>query len=112
MQEYNIKDHVRGDTFRELEFVVSVNGTLLDLSNAIIKIDFRTNPADNKAKLSLSSPSNGITIGEEPGSFKIDEQIIDITPGKYHYDIEFNLENKIKTYIYGEFNVLQDITRS
>lgn len=112
MSTYNFNDHIKGDTFRELIFNISKNGTAMDLSQCSIKMHLRIRPEYNIPALSLST-DEGITIDPVvAGRFAIDEQIIDIPAANYYYDIEFNFtdDDTIRTYISGRFNIVQDIT--
>ena len=113
MNRYNFKNHIKGDTLKEIVFTMTLNEEPMDLTDVIIQSQFRKHPNSKDAVLFLTSVDNeGITITENPGEFKINQQIIDIPAGDYVYDIEFTFDDgTVKTYIYGDFKVIQDITR-
>ena len=104
---------LKGDTFYEVPFQVNLNGSPLNLSGCIIKMQLRKE-CGGVIALSLTSVANaGITItNASNGAFKINEQIIDCASGNYQYDIQVTFaDNSVKTWIKGMFNVKCDITR-
>jgi len=114
MALYNFKNHKKGDTFDGVEFTITVNGNSLILTEATIKMDMRETPLGVVVK-SFSTPTSGITISSPTtaGKFIIDQQIIDIPAFKYYYDIEISLATnpvEIKTYVWGRWEIVQDIT--
>lgn len=105
--------HKRGDTFNEVPFEMLLNGVAIDLTDALIRMQLRKE-CGGIPVLSLTSVSdNGITITDAVnGKFKINEQIIDINPFLYQYDIEIKfLDGVVKTWVSGTFNIICDITR-
>jgi len=106
-------ENKRGDTFDEVNFEMLSDGLPIDLTDAVIKMELRTECGGIVA-LSLTSVANaGITITDEVnGLFKINEQIIDIAPNTYKYDIEITFaDGTVKSWISGTFNIICDITR-
>ena len=102
----------RGDTFNEVPFEILIDDVALNLTGAIIKMQVKKD-ACSSAVLSLTSvASAGITITNAVnGQFKINEQIINIKPCNYQYDIQIELESgEIKTYLGGLFQVVKTIT--
>ena len=112
MLNYNIQDHVKGDTFNELPFQISKNGLPIDLNGVEIRMQLRLNPSHPTGYI-LSVQGEQIEITDAAGGkFSIKEQVIDIPSGNYVYDMEFAFaDNVVKTYIGGHWNILQDITR-
>lgn len=114
MQQANYKfTHIKGDTFEEVLFRLKINGVDVNLTGATIKMQLKQNPTTSTAALTLTSVgSAGITItSPTTGQFKINEQIINIEPYNYSYDLEIKFaDNTVKTYISGTFNIIQDIT--
>jgi hypothetical protein len=105
--------HKKGDTFEAVNFEIKINSTAVNLTDCIIRMQLKKSCGENP-KLSLTSVSNnGIKITNAlSGLFKINEQIIDIEPFNYFYDIEIAFaDDTVKTYISGRFNVTCDITR-
>ena len=106
--------HVNGDTFDEVAFVVTINGVKADFTDAIIRMQLRKKACDLKAALSLTSVANaGLTIVDAiNGLFKINKQVINVDVYNYVYDIEIEFaDGTIKTYIRGNFNILEEVTR-
>lgn len=111
MEEFLNMEHYKGDTFRAVPMQFKLNGVVVDITNYIIKMQLKKE-ADGVPYLTLSSVDNaGITIVDGiAGVFEINEQIINIKSGTYIYDIEFDDNGTIDTYIRGSFNVIGDIT--
>lgn len=110
-----IPDHIRGDTFNGRLFTI-INSTdpdalvPIDLTGATIRMQLRRSPTSNVVfQIQVGA---GITITNAmAGQFKINEQIIDIEPGDYFYDIEFTIDNVVKTWVRGTWKIIADITR-
>lgn len=102
----------QGDTFNEVPFEILIDDVYLDLTNAIIKMQVKKDACASPV-LSLTSVDDaGITItNANLGRFKINEQIINIKPCNYQYDIQIELSSgEIKTYVGGLFQVVKTIT--
>jgi hypothetical protein len=104
--------HKRGDTFEAVDFEIRVNDVAIDLSDTVIRMQLRKEYCGVVA-LSLTSIDNeGITITDaSEGLFKINKQIINIEAANYIYDIQFNFDGEIKTYVSGNFLITNDVTR-
>ena len=103
----------RGDTFAEVPFQINKDGIPLDLTGAIIHMQLRKSPGST-VYLNLTSVANaGITIiSALNGSFKINEMILNLEANVYLYDIEITFPSgEVKTWISGQFTVINDITR-
>jgi len=106
--------HTKGDTFSEVAFEVKKNGTAVNLTGAVIKMQLRKDYNDVNPALSLTSVlADGITItNATSGQFKINEQRIDIEVYNYVYDIQFSFASgEVKTYVKGGFNITPEVTR-
>ena len=109
--KYNFKDHIKGDTFKEQLFTFSKNGSPIDLTGAGIKIQFKPNKSDVSAALTMEVGSGITIVDATEGQFKINEQIIDLTPDIYYYDIQLNnSDSTVFTYVSGTIRITQDIT--
>lgn len=105
--------NIKGDTFEQVSFEVKVNDVAVDLTGAVIKMQLRKEYG-GVIGLSLTSVANaGITITNAAlGSFKINQQVINIPPYNYLYDIEIHFaDGTVKTWISGNFQILNDVTR-
>jgi len=113
IQQYNIPNHYKGDTFDGVQFTIINNDNQLpiDLTNVSIDIKFRKGKETGMVIKSLSN-AVGITIVDAiNGVFKIDSFILDWNVDTYYYDVQFTFENGvIKTYIKGLLRVIQDVT--
>lgn len=96
--------HIKGTTFEAVKFGIDLSGTPIDLSETTIVMKLQKQYGGTII-LTLTSVNNaGITITDvENGLFEINEQVIDIPPFKYIYDIWFNINGKTKKYISGRF---------
>jgi hypothetical protein len=107
--------HKKGDTFDEVTFQVKINNIVVDLTGATIKMQLRKNFSDVTPALSLTSAgSAGITLSNATnGEFKINKQIIDIEVYNYVYDIQITFsDGTVKSsWIYGSFNITNEVTR-
>lgn len=111
---FNIPDAVKGDTFVGIEFTLTVNAILSDLTGAVIKMQLKeSNSSTALAVLTFDNDLiGGITIIDaENGVFQIDSQVIDIPALCYFYDIQITYPNgDIKTYIRGRWTILPEVT--
>jgi len=104
--------HIKGDTFEAVNFEIKIDNVAVDLTDTTIKMQLRKEYGGVVA-LSLTSVANaGITITDAvDGLFKINEQIINIDASNYIYDIQFDFDGVVKTYISGNFLIKNDVTR-
>ena len=109
---YNFPDHIKGDTFSGVQFEVLVNAIALDLTDADITMQIRENYSTaNKIEFSTDNGKLEITDAVA-GKFTFKEQIIDVAPKKYVYNIQILLPNgKKHTYIKGVWVIYCDVTR-
>jgi hypothetical protein len=104
--------HKRGDTFYAVPFEIKKDNVAIDLSDTVIKMQVRQNYGGAIVLNFDSTDDVGITITDAvAGKFKIDEQIIDIPAYNYIYDIQFNFDGIIRTYVSGNFLITNDVTR-
>ena len=111
MNQLNFQ-HIKSDTFDEVDFQIKINDVEVDLTDTVIRMQLRKEYG-GVVGLSLTSVgSAGITITDAVnGLFKINTQIINIPAFNYIYDIEFNFDGEVKTYISGNFLIRNDVTR-
>jgi hypothetical protein len=104
--------HIKSDTFEAVNFEINVDTVPVDLSDTIIRMQLRKEYG-GVVGLSLTSVANaGITITDAVnGLFRINQQIINIPAFNYIYDIEFDFDGVVKTYISGNFLIKNDVTR-
>lgn len=105
--------NIKGDTFEQVNFEVKINDVAVDLTDAVIRMQLRKQYG-GVVGLSLTSVDDaGITIDDAlNGLFSINRQVINIEPFNYLYDIEIEFaDGTIKTWISGNFKILNDVTR-
>jgi hypothetical protein len=104
--------HIKSDTFEAVNFEINVDTIPVDLTDTTIRMQLRKEYG-GVVGLSLTSvASAGITITDAVnGLFRINQQIINIPAFNYIYDIEFDFDGIVKTYISGNFLILNDVTR-
>lgn len=94
----------RGDTWSNV-FILTQDGDPIDLSGATVKIDIRDAPGG-----SLVKTITGSVGGDDDNQITVDE-LIDIDAGYYWWDLEVEyVGGTVRTYLYGVFNVFQDVT--
>lgn len=110
---YNFPSHINGDTFSGVQFEVLVNAVALDLTDADITMQLKdSNIGAVKAEFSTTNAKLEITDGPA-GKFAFKEQIIDLCPKLYIYDIEILLPDGRKhTYIKGTWKIECDVTNA
>lgn len=112
MKKYDIPKHRRGDTWVGINSIsIATNGVPVDLTGAVIKIDFRKD-IDYPAVLSLSTTNGSIVITQPTqGKFTIPPRIVDIPFGVYIYDLQVTFANGVNlTYMEGGWEIVADIT--
>lgn len=110
-ETYTMPSVIKGDTFKEIDFEISVDSVALDLTGYTIECKFRKHTKTGREVKSIDTKS-GITVTDAVnGVFTIDAFNCDFDAGIYYYDIEFtDGSGVIDTYIQGTLTVLQDVT--
>jgi hypothetical protein len=92
-------------------FQLLANNVPIDLTGALVEIQVRTRPSSTTALLTLTI-GNGITVGGLNLNQITINQAVSIAAGSYVYDLTIQFPNdNVKTYIWGNFIVYQDITQ-
>ena len=110
---YDFPETIKGDTFNGILFTIKVNDVALNLTDAEINMDLRLTPTGDSVKRFTSVGDADITISATPtdGIFTFNRQIIDVTANNYKYDIQIVLaDDTVKTYISGNWKIVQDVT--
>lgn len=111
MEKFNLKN-IKTTTFEAVLINFKINGVNVDLTDYVIEMKLRKE-YNGKVFLSLTSVANvGITITDAVnGNFKINEQIIDIDPYNYIWDMKFTApDGTVKIWYGGEFLIEKNIT--
>lgn len=103
----------KGDTFNEVPFQINKDGVPIDLTGAVIHMQLRKSPSTQVYLDLISTANAGITITNAVnGEFKINQMIMTLEANVYLYDIEITFASgEIRTWISGQFTVVNDITR-
>jgi hypothetical protein len=114
--KYNFTDITRGDTYKGATLTVTnITTTLpIDLTGVSIKMQLKKCGMNNVPYALELSTANGIlTITDAVnGVFEIGQFSMNIEAGKYDYDLQFTFAGGVvQTYMYGTWNVVNDITR-
>jgi hypothetical protein len=108
---YNIPTLIKGDTFKDLQFTLSINSVAEDLTDYTIACKFRKNTKTGRIAKAIDTTAGITLVDAINGVFKIDAFTCDFDVATYYYDIEFtNGSGEIDTYIQGTFKVEQDVT--
>ena len=101
-KSYNFPDHKSGDTFAGVQFEILVNTVAANLVGSTINMEINgtLTYSTSTGELVLSDPSNG--------KFQFAEQIIDLVPGNYYYEITITFADlSVKTYIEGYWRIIE-----
>ncbi len=112
IQTSNLRDRIKNDTFRSVQFIFEQNDLPIDLTGVGIRIQFRYRCKTGKVVKDISNGS-GVTITDAiNGTFEIDQFTpIDWEVGSYYYDVQITFtDGSIKTYVQGSVKILQDTT--
>lgn len=99
-------------TFDAVPFQILIDTVPLDLTDALIEMQVKKDACATPVLSFSSIDDAGITITDAlDGWFKINEQIINLKPCNYHYDIKITLsDSSVKRYVGGLFQVVTSIT--
>ena len=113
VQKYNFPDAVRGDTYNDVEFIITVNDAPQDLTGASIRMWVVDGNASTPT-MNFNTEDDTILITDAAnGTFRTAIGEITAAPKLYHYDIEITFANgEVKTWIAGYFNVKKDTTQA
>jgi hypothetical protein len=108
--QYNIKIW-RNDTWSQV-FAILADTTPVDLSGSTILLQVRPTPSSTSVLLTLSTANSSISIGGANTNQITLNKIVDVVAGSYVYDMNVTFPSgEVKTYIWGNFIVQEDITR-
>ncbi len=109
----DLNDRIKNDTFSSVEFTLQDNlGAGIDITGASLQIQFRYRSKTGAIVKDISD-SSGITVTDAAnGVFEIDKFTpVDWEVDTYYYDVETTFASgDIKTYVWGEVKVIQDVT--
>jgi hypothetical protein len=92
-------------------FLLTANTVPIDLSTAAVEIEIRKTITSSTVELTLTEGGGGITVGGQNNNMITINKDINLAAGNYVYDMAVKFSNNnIKTYIWGNFIVYQDIT--
>jgi len=113
---YDFCSRYKNDTSNAVSFIVTQTvsdvTTPIDLTGVAIDMHIKVNKQSATAVKTLSI-GNGITVTDAVnGEFRIDAFICDLNAYKYHYDLQFTFpDGTVRTYIRGNFEVIEDVTK-
>ncbi|TDU64113.1 hypothetical protein EI77_04297 [Prosthecobacter fusiformis] len=108
--------HKSGDLWAGLSSVaIRVDGVPLDLTGAVVQMQFKRFPTDAVAALPLTSAGEtpGILIAEDAteGTFSVTPRVVGLLPGRYFWDIQVTREGQPVTYAAGTWQITLDVTK-
>jgi hypothetical protein len=108
--QYNISIW-KSNTWSQI-FLLTANTVPINLSTATVEIQIRKKITSTNAELTLTENGGGIVVGGVNNNMITINKDIDLDAGNYVYDMAVQFSNSnIKTYIWGNFIVYQDITQ-
>lgn len=109
--QYNIKIW-RNDTWSQT-FAILADTTPVDLTGCTIVIQVRQTPSSATVDLTLSTANSSISIGGLNRNQITLNKKVDVAAGSYVYDMNVTFPSgEVKTYIWGNFIVQEDITKA
>lgn len=107
MKKYTFPTHRKGDTFDKVTKIV----TNLDLSGATVTMKVRkTSPVGPVIETIISTNAAQMTISGG-NTINFVPRVIDYPAGLYYYDIQITFaDTTVKTYLYGTWKIVQDVT--
>jgi hypothetical protein len=113
--DYNIPDHISGDTWDGIASItVESGGIPISLVGCSIKMQVRTSYSLASPVYIEFSTVDGTIIIPIPlqGIVSIPPRLVNIPVGDYKYDFQITYPNGfVKTYMKGNWKILQTITR-
>lgn len=104
----------QGSTFSK-QITYKIDEVPVDLSGYSARLQVRETHYSTEALLSLSSPSNGITLGGSAGTINLlvsASDTSDISAGNFLYDLELESgSGEVSRIIEGSFIVTPEVTR-
>ena len=98
----------KGDSWQQT-FTLTLDSTPINLSTADVKIQIVSGCSDTV--LATLTEGDGITVGGASNNSIIINKVISLDAGEYKYDLQVTFSSGIvKTYLWGEFSVTDDIT--
>jgi hypothetical protein len=108
--QYNVKIW-RNDSWSQT-FAILADTTPVDLSGSTILLQVRPSAASASVVLTLSTANSSISIGGANRNQITLNKIVDVAAGSYVYDMNVTFPTgEVKTYIWGNFIVQEDITK-
>lgn len=109
--QYNIKIW-RNDTWSQT-FAILADTTPVDLTGCTIVIQVRPTASSSEVALELNTTEGSISIGGVDTNQITLNKIVDVPAGSYVYDMNVTFPSgEVKTYIWGNFIVQEDITKA
>ena len=108
--QYNVNIW-RNDTWSQT-FAILADVTPVDLSGSTILIQVRPTPTSASVELTLSTANSSISIGGVDRNQITLNKKVEVAAGSYVYDMNVTFPSgEVKTYIWGNFIVQEDITK-
>jgi len=111
---YNIPAHKSGDTWKGISGItIYRNGSALNLTDAKVEMQVRFQ-IDAPAVLEFSTDNDTIQVfAPISGIIVIPEQVVDVPPAKYQYDLKVTLPSgEVKTFLEGKWEITSHITKN
>ena len=107
--EYNLSDHIQGDTMYELPFVLNENSAPKDLTGCEINMSIKLQKTSDVANHTLTTVDSTIEITDATaGKFQLKRQIINFDEGHYYYDMTFKFPNaEVFTWLIGRWKIVK-----
>lgn len=109
--QYNVKIW-RNDSWAQT-FALLADTTPIDLSGCTILIQVRPTPTSASVVLELTTDDSSIGIGGVDNNQITLNKIVNVAAGTYVYDMNVTFPSgEVKTYLWGNFIVTEDISKA
>lgn len=110
-----LRPHKSGDLWLGLSAVsILMDGVPMDLTGAVIDLQFKRFVTDAVAALALRSVGEGAGIVvDDPvtGVFRVPPRVVVLRPGRYFWDLQITVGGGPVTYASGTWQITQDVSQ-
>lgn len=113
MPERDLNELVRGDTWT-MKITLTDEGTPIDVTGNKFWVTLKLDPeaTDEEADATTEVTASGADAQNGIVHLVLDAAAtVDLTLGRYYYDIQRQVDNAVQTLLYGRVKVVRDITR-
>ncbi len=109
MKRYDLPNVRKGDTFDGVAFTLLLDGDPMDLDGATVSMKVRSQSSTGTLVDTLTIANSRIT--RIANALTIVPFLVTYAAGNYYYDLQITFDDgRVKTYIFGNWVIIQDTT--